>query len=68
VTIHIPATSERVEMRLSEDEFGLLYLEGAPYGVGTYSLRGMLDLGWQIVDSTPDERALLDAHGFEIAG
>jgi hypothetical protein len=55
-------------MRLSEDEFGLLYVEASPYGVATYSLRGMLDLGWQIVNSTPAERALLDAHGFEITG
>jgi len=27
----------------------------------------MVNLGWQIVESAPDERALLEAHGFEIA-
>jgi hypothetical protein len=41
--VSIPATSERVEMRLAGDEFGVLYLQHRPSGVATYSLRGVLD-------------------------
>jgi hypothetical protein len=67
MTIEIPRTNERVEMRLSEDDCGVLYLQHSPSGMAIYSLRAMLDLGWQIVNSTPAERALLDAHGLGIA-
>jgi hypothetical protein len=67
VTLHIPSTGERVEMRLAEDEAGLLLLQEWPSARTVYSLQAMLDIGWQIVESTPDERALLTAHGFEIA-
>jgi hypothetical protein len=62
VLVHIPATGERLEMRLSEDESGLLYLTKRPGCDVAYSLLSMLQLGWQIVDSTPDERSLMDAH------
>ena len=27
----------------------------------------VLSLGWEVVESTPDERALLHAHGVDIA-
>ena len=67
VTLHIPATSERVDMRLAEDDAGLLLLQEWPLARTVYSLRAMLDIGWQIVETTPDERRLLTAHGFEIA-
>jgi hypothetical protein len=30
----------------------------------TYLLSAVLRLGWQIVDATPAERALLEEHGF----
>ena len=65
--MHIPSTSERVELRLDVDEAGLLYLNSIPGGCVTYSLPSVLSLGWEIVDSTPDERALLHAHGVDIA-
>ena len=32
-----------------------------------YSLPGVISVGWKIVDITPDERALLHAHGVDIA-
>jgi hypothetical protein len=31
-----------------------------------YSLPGVLLLGWQIMNSTPDERELLHAHGVDM--
>ena len=66
--MHIPGTGEQVPMRLDVDETGLLYLEvSSSAGRVTYSLPGVLSLGWEIVDSTPDERALLHAHGVDIA-
>jgi len=30
-------------------------------------LPSVLDIGWRIVESTPDERALLEAHGVAVA-
>ena len=30
---------------------------------GRYLLTAMLTIGWRIVESTPQERALLEAHG-----
>jgi hypothetical protein len=65
--MHIPSTEERVELRLDVDNSGLLYLERVPSGCVTYSLPGVLSLGWQIMDSTSDERELLHAHGVDIA-
>jgi hypothetical protein len=68
MTLNTSATSERVEMRLShDDQSGMLYLQALPSGLGIYSLRGLLDLGWQIVETTPAEQALLRAHGFDAA-
>jgi hypothetical protein len=49
------------------DDSGLLYLESVPGGCVAYSLPGVLSLGWEIVDSTPDEQALLHAHGVDSA-
>jgi hypothetical protein len=62
--VHIPATGERVEMRLSQDiQSGMLYLQALPSGAATYSLQSVLDMGWQIVESKPEERALLQERG-----
>ena len=51
-----------------EDEFHMLWLN-SPNRItgkrqGRYLLTAVLTLGWRIVDSTPAERALLEAHGF----
>ena len=53
-------------MRLSEDESGLLSLNNWSRCDVVYSLLSMLQLGWQTVDCTPQERALMDAHDIEI--
>jgi hypothetical protein len=66
VTIEIPPTMKRIEMRLGEDESGVLYLQTKPLGVALCTLREVLSLGWRIVDGTPAERQLLAAHGLEI--
>jgi hypothetical protein len=66
VIVRIPATDERLEMRLSEDESGLLSLSTGPGCDIAYSLPSMLQLGWQIVDCTPGERSLIEAHGLKI--
>jgi hypothetical protein len=65
--MHIPSTGERVKLRLDIDGSGLLYLESLVDGRVAYSLPGVISLGWEIVVSTPEERALLDAHGVDIA-
>ena len=68
MTLNIPATSERIEMRLPhDDQSGMLYLQALPSGLGIYSLREVLDLGWQILETTPAEQALLRANGFDVA-
>jgi hypothetical protein len=64
VTVKIPAEREQVDMQLAEDEAGL-YLRTA-LGRTTYSLRSVLNIGWRIVATTPEELALLHAHGFTI--
>ena len=65
--MHIPSTGERVELRLGVDDSGLLYLETLVGGRVAYSLPAVISLGWKIVDIASDERALLQAHGVEIA-
>jgi hypothetical protein len=67
MVILIPATNERLPVRLVEEPFGPLCLTmGHPERIA-YVLKPVLDIGWRIIDSTPDERALLDAHGVNIA-
>lgn len=54
-------------MRLSQDvQSGMLYLQVLPSGVATYSLQSVLDMGWRLLESNPDERALLKRRGVEI--
>jgi len=52
-------------MRLAEDDSGMLYLQTWPSGIAIYSMQGVLDIGWKIVEADADERLLLKAHGFE---
>jgi hypothetical protein len=66
VIVHISATGERLEMRLSQDDVGLLYLNIWQEREVAYSLPSVLQLGWQIVECTPDERVLMEAHDLEI--
>jgi hypothetical protein len=39
---------------------------GRRSGVIDYALKSVLDIGWRIIDSTPDELALLRAHGLAL--
>jgi hypothetical protein len=62
--IEVPATGERIDALLIEDGCGMLYLKvGRRSGVIDYAFKSVLDIGWRIIDSTPDELALLQAHG-----
>ena len=59
----MPATGERIALRLVEDDSGALCLmEGRPERIA-YVLKSVLEAGWRIVESTPAERALLETHG-----
>jgi hypothetical protein len=67
MVILIPATGERLTVRLVEEPFGPLCLKvGRPERIA-YVLKPVLDIGWQIVESTPDEQALLETHSIRPA-
>jgi hypothetical protein len=59
----IPATGERFEARLVEDDLGVLHLLQVRPRVD-YLLAAVLKIGWRIVSATPAERAMLEEHGF----
>ena len=62
--IEVPATGERIDALLIEDGCGMLCLKvGRRSGLIDYALKAVLDIGWRIIDSTPEESALLQAHG-----
>ena len=60
--LEVSETGERIAARLVEHS-GLLCLKVGPSELIAYVLRGVLDVGWRIIDATSDERALLNAHG-----
>ena len=67
MVILIPATSERLSVRLVEEPFGALCLAmGHPERIA-YVLKSVLEIGWRIVESTPEEQVLLESHGLGIA-
>jgi hypothetical protein len=67
--IEVPATGERITALLIEDGCGMLCLKiGRRSGVIEYALKSVLDIGWRIVDSAPDELSLLEAHGLAAIG
>ena len=68
MTIHIPDGGPPIEAQLEEDEWHMLWLAETNrvdwHSVqGRYLLTAVLKIGWRIVESTPEERALLEAHG-----
>jgi hypothetical protein len=68
VTIQIPDGGPPFEAALVEDEFHMVWLQRdeqppAAYGFGGL-LSAALKIGWRIVRASPEEQALLDAHGF----
>jgi hypothetical protein len=61
------ATGETSEGQLEEDTFHMLWLFlRLRWNSGRVQLllSAALQNGWRIVEATPAERALLDAHGF----
>jgi hypothetical protein len=64
VILEVPATGERIAAELVEHA-DMLCLKVAPSGLIAYVLKGVLDVGWRIIDTTPEERAMLRAHGLE---
>ena len=62
--LEVPATGERIAATLVEHS-GVLCLKVAPSELIAYVLKGVLDAGWRIVDTTADERVLLRAHGVQ---
>jgi hypothetical protein len=67
VTISLPATGETSGPQLEEDEFNMLWLvhrNRRNTGRVQILLSAALQNGWRIVPASPQERALLNAHGF----
>jgi hypothetical protein len=68
MTIELPLSGETFEAELKEDDGGVLWLhEPSPLSgerIGFYLLTDVLKIGWRIVAASPEEQALLDAHGF----
>lgn len=62
--LEVPTTGERMAAQLVEYA-GLLCLKVGPSELIAYVLQGVVDAGWRVIDVTPDERALLRAHGLE---
>jgi hypothetical protein len=66
MTIADPASSETSEGQLEEDEFHMLWLvhrNRRNSGRVQILLSAALQNGWRIVHASPEEQALLDAHG-----
>ena len=64
----MPARGETFEAQLEEDEWHMLWLN-SPNRVtgkrqGRYLLSAVLKIGWRIVKASPEEQAMLEAHGF----
>jgi phage tail sheath gpL-like len=67
VTISLPAIGETSEAQLDEDTFHMLWLvhrNRMNSGRVQILLSAALQNGWRIVHASPEEQALLDAHGF----
>jgi hypothetical protein len=67
VTISLPTTGETSEAQLEEDTFHMLWLvhrNRRNSGRVQILLSAALQTGWRIVQTSPEEQVLLDAHGF----
>ena len=63
----MPVVGQTSKGQPEEDEFHMLWLihrSGRNSGRVQILLSAALQNGWRIVEATPAERALLDAHGF----
>ena len=60
--IAVPETGEKFDAELVEDAQGVVrVVEGR--SVAKYALTVIIQAGWRIVDATPAEWALIEAHG-----
>ena len=67
MTIIRPSQGETFEADLVAGERGFLWVTAVRNGrAGRYTVRAVLAVGWRIVAATAAERALLEAHGFEL--
>jgi hypothetical protein len=68
VIVEIPATGERIEARLIQDNDPSvpLSITLGPSGRVAYVVANMLAVGWRIVECTPAERAIMEAHGIAL--
>jgi hypothetical protein len=67
VTISLPATGETSEAQLEEDTFHMLWLvhrSRRNSGRVQILLSAAMQNGWRTASASPEEQALLDAHGF----
>jgi hypothetical protein len=68
VTITAPLSGDTFEAELEVDESGVLMMYESSRITGKrmafYPLAAVLKIGWRIVSASPEEQALLDAHGF----
>jgi len=64
--IEVPRTGERIDARLVEERFGPLCLKVGQERIAAYVLKAVLDIGWRVTQSTPDEQALMESHGLGI--
>jgi len=66
VTIAAPGWT--FEGTLEEDEWHMLWLNSPNLVTGKrqgrYLLSAVLTIGWRIVNASPEEQAMLEAHGF----
>jgi hypothetical protein len=63
VIIQIPSTGERVDAYIVADEPAAPLAVTFGAGRARYTLAPMLNVGWQILEASPAERAVLTAHG-----
>ena len=68
MTVQIPDGGAPFDAGLVEDEFHMLWLHqlnrcGKRIGIRVL-LSAVLKIGWPIASASPEERTLLEAHGF----
>jgi len=68
VTVLIPATGHTIKAELEASAQGILWIHELRAATGdrivSWELLEVLKLGWRIVSTSAEERAVLDTHGF----
>jgi hypothetical protein len=67
VTIFIPVNGHTIDAELEASTNGIVWIHELRATTGerivSWDLVAVLKLGWRIVSASPEERALLEAHG-----